>query len=78
MTENTGNPLPQPEVFADVLTVEDAAKQLRIGRTKMYELVSSGAVQSVTIGRLRRVPAQCIADYVSELLNRPKSDSQAA
>jgi len=43
-----------------VLTVEQAAERLGVGRTVMYALVSSGAVESVQIGRLRRVPADAL------------------
>jgi excisionase family DNA binding protein len=50
-----------------VLTVEEAAHRLRIGRTLMYSLVSSGEVESVTIGRLRRVPGGALDDYVARL-----------
>lgn len=39
-----------------VLTIEEAAERLCIGRTLMYSLVKAGAVESVRIGRLRRVP----------------------
>ncbi|MFE2721885.1 helix-turn-helix domain-containing protein [Kitasatospora sp. NPDC059327] len=47
------------------LTVEEAARRLSIGRTTMYALVASGEVQSVTIGRLRRVPAEALQEYVA-------------
>ncbi|WP_073255282.1 helix-turn-helix domain-containing protein [Cryptosporangium aurantiacum] len=57
-----------------VLTVEEAARHLRIGRTSMYALVSSGEVESVTIGRLRRVPRSALDDYV----NRLRSAGRAA
>lgn len=50
-----------------VLTVEQAAEALGIGRTMMYELIRAGAVESVRIGRLRRVPAQALSNYVDEL-----------
>ncbi|WP_246178589.1 helix-turn-helix domain-containing protein [Actinomadura decatromicini] len=52
-----------------LLTVEEAARRLKIGRTQMYRLIASGEVKSVTIGRLRRVPAECLATYVSSLLS---------
>jgi excisionase family DNA binding protein len=52
-----------------LLTVEEAADRLHIGRTLMYSLVSSGAVKSVTIGRLRRVPAECLEQYIFVLLS---------
>jgi excisionase family DNA binding protein len=50
-----------------VLTVEEAADRLGIGRTLMYALVSSGAVESVRIGRLRRVPADALVTFLDEL-----------
>jgi excisionase family DNA binding protein len=50
-----------------LLTVEEAAHRLGIGRTVMYRLVSSGAVESVTLGRLRRVPSECLDEFVTTL-----------
>ncbi|MEV6711950.1 excisionase family DNA-binding protein [Lentzea sp. NPDC051208] len=63
MSENIETP-----VEHIVLTVEQAAKRLNIGRTLMYELVSSGEVESVHIGRLRRVPLQALTNYVNKLM----------
>lgn len=59
-------------------TIKEAAEQLGIGRTTMYALVMSGEVRSVTIGRLRRVPAQCLVEYVAHLLNQPSDLPLAA
>ncbi|WP_028934249.1 excisionase family DNA-binding protein [Pseudonocardia spinosispora] len=50
-----------------LLTVEAAARQLSIGRTRMYELLKAGEVTSVRVGRLRRIPADALADYVMRL-----------
>jgi excisionase family DNA binding protein len=50
-----------------VFTVEEAADRLGVGRTVMYALVSSGAVESVRIGRLRRVPADALVTFLDEL-----------
>lgn len=47
------------------LTVEEAARRLGVGRTTMYALVASGEVQSVQIGRLRRVPVQALDSYIA-------------
>lgn len=52
-----------------VLTVEEAADRLSVGRTVMYALVSSGAVESVRIGRLRRVPADALVAFLDALRN---------
>lgn len=50
-----------------VLTMEDAAERLCIGRRMMYSLVKAGAIESVRIGRLRRVPAEALDAFVREL-----------
>jgi excisionase family DNA binding protein len=50
-----------------VLTIEEAAECLGIGRTLMYALVTAGEVESVRIGRLRRIPTDALDRYVSQL-----------
>ncbi|MGI9001973.1 MAG: helix-turn-helix domain-containing protein [Pseudonocardia sp.] len=55
----------QPQAL--VLTVEQAAARLGIGRTLMSSLVAIGAVESVTIGRFRRIPADALVHYVNGL-----------
>jgi excisionase family DNA binding protein len=50
-----------------LLTVEQAAHRLGIGRTLMYALVRDGTVESVQIGRLRRIPADALSRYVDQL-----------
>jgi excisionase family DNA binding protein len=50
-----------------VLTIEEAAECLGIGRTLMYSLVTAGEVESVRIGRLRRVPIDALDRYVAGL-----------
>lgn len=50
-----------------LLTVEEAAQRLGIGRTVMYRLVSSGLVESVKVGRLRRIPPECLDEFVATL-----------
>jgi excisionase family DNA binding protein len=50
-----------------LLTPEDAADVLGVGRTKLYELLRVGAIESVRIGRARRVPADALHDYVTRL-----------
>jgi excisionase family DNA binding protein len=51
-----------------LLTVEEAAEQLHIGRTTARGLVKSGELHSVQIGRLRRVPASAVDAYAARLL----------
>ncbi|GAB3177624.1 excisionase family DNA-binding protein [Streptomyces incanus] len=53
-----------------LLTVEEAARRLRIGRTTCFRLVLSGEIESVTVGRLRRVPTDAVPAYVAKLRHR--------
>ena len=37
---------------------------LGIGRSKVYELLRAGVIQSVRIGACRRIPAAAVAEHV--------------
>lgn len=50
-----------------LLTVEQSARRLGISRTTMYGLIASGEVQTVQIGRARRVPVEALRDFVRRL-----------
>jgi excisionase family DNA binding protein len=56
-----------------LLTPTEAAQTLGIGRSKMYELLMAGVVESVLIGTARRVPAEALAVYVRRLRQRTVS-----
>ncbi|WP_432014997.1 excisionase family DNA-binding protein [Streptomyces cucumeris] len=53
-----------------LLTVEEAARRLRIGRTTCFRLVLAGEIESVMVGRLRRVPTDAVPAYVAKLRHR--------
>ncbi|MFF5723499.1 helix-turn-helix domain-containing protein [[Kitasatospora] papulosa] len=50
------------------LTVAEAARRIGIGRTKLYEYVTSGEIASVKIGSLRRIPAEALNDFLARQL----------
>ncbi|MEU9359562.1 helix-turn-helix domain-containing protein [Streptomyces sp. NPDC048301] len=59
-------PLAEADQPAPVLlTVEEAARCLRIGRTTCYALIRTGELESLTIGGLRRVPIDAPAAYIA-------------
>lgn len=60
-----------------LLTTEEAAEQLGIGRTLMYKLIANGEIESIRIGRLRRVPTNAIQDYAYRLVNETRADNAA-
>jgi excisionase family DNA binding protein len=50
-----------------LLKPEEAAVQLRISRTKIYDLLRRGVLRSVKIDGLRRIPMSALTDYVADL-----------
>ena len=51
-----------------LMTVPEAAEALAISRSKLYELITSGAITSVRIDGSRRIPLTALEDYISRLL----------
>ena len=58
---------PKESSLIVLVTPEEAAEALRIGRTRMYALLREGAIRSVRIGQSRRVPVQALHDFVAAL-----------
>jgi len=57
-----------------LLPVEEAARRLSIGRSLLYELLASGEIHSVHVGRLRRVPVTALIDFINRPLDRTRPD----
>ena len=49
------------------MSVTDAAEALGVGRTKMYELLDSGALESIRIGARRLVTRRALLAFVAGL-----------
>jgi len=45
----------------------EAARLLGVGRSTAYELLATGELESVHIGRSRRVPVVAVENYVARL-----------
>lgn len=50
-----------------LLTVTEAARRLRIGRSLMYELLQAGQVASIHVGRLHRIRPAALEVFVDRL-----------
>ena len=60
-----------------LITTEEAASVLGIGRTRMYELLRSGKVRSVTLGRSRRIRPEDLETYVEQLAEQSNRGEEA-
>lgn len=50
------------------MTAEEATDCLKVGRCKVYDLIRTGELQSIKIGRLRRIPVDAVREFASKLL----------
>jgi excisionase family DNA binding protein len=50
-----------------LVSVEEAAELLGIGRSTLYDLLRVDAVASVHIGRSRRIPVDALQEYIRQL-----------
>jgi excisionase family DNA binding protein len=50
-----------------LLTVEEAADAMSLGRTLMYQLVKGRQIVSVKVGRTRRIPTAALHEFVKKL-----------
>lgn len=48
-----------------VMRVEDLMPVLQIGRNSAYELVRSGQIRSIRIGKAIRIPREAVLDFIS-------------
>jgi excisionase family DNA binding protein len=75
---DTPAPTPQSITLRVLLTVAEAAQRLHIGKTKTYALVKTGEIESVLIGRLRRIHIDAIDSYTARLANHHATINKAA
>ena len=50
-----------------LLKIPEVMARLAVGQTKVYELMSSGELRSVKVGRARRVPSDDLERFMAEL-----------
>lgn len=58
-------PLVDVEELPIVLTVDQVAEVLCIGKNTAYDLVRSGEIKSVRVGRQIRIPKSALLEYLS-------------
>ena len=59
----TNNKVELPMLF----TVEQVAQILGIGRSTVFQLIKSEQIESIRLGRSRRIPVDAMQNYVDDL-----------
>jgi excisionase family DNA binding protein len=55
------------EVAARLHGIKSAQERLSVSRSTIFELIGSGRLRSVLIGRRRLIPEQAIRDFIAQL-----------
>jgi len=57
---------PDPGGPDRLLSVDEAAAQLGIGRSMLYDLIAAQRIRSIRVGRRRLLASGAIAEYIAE------------
>ena len=58
--------------------IDEAAELLSISKSRVYELVRSGQIRTVKVGKSHRVPARSLDEYVARLLRGSSGHGKTA
>ena len=77
---NAANPAVRPQSenavrVQTLLTVQEAARALRIGRNKCYELIRQNRIPHVRIDRMIRVPRDGLEAWIAQESGLPQPPS---
>ncbi|MEK4713567.1 helix-turn-helix domain-containing protein [Sporosarcina sp. FSL K6-5500] len=50
--------------FDDILTIDELAELLKIGKNTAYRLINTGQIKSIRIGRTHRIPKKSVIEYI--------------
>lgn len=53
----------------DMMSVPEAAKELRIGKNRAYELIKEGRLEAIKVGRKLVVPKSALYEYCRDERN---------
>lgn len=54
----------------DLLTVPQVMARLQLGRSAVYDLLRTGQLASITLGRARRIPAHALTEFIHARLEQ--------
>ncbi|MFJ3504188.1 helix-turn-helix domain-containing protein [Streptomyces sp. NPDC090135] len=54
----------------DLLTVPEVMTRLKVGRTKVYDLIRTRRLVSIKVDGCRRIPASAVGDFIAGQMER--------
>jgi excisionase family DNA binding protein len=64
------------EISKKLLTINEAASALGLGRSLIYTLIAKGELKSIKIGRARRIPLSAIDEFIKQHLEQDWSKAE--
>ncbi|MCX5231408.1 helix-turn-helix domain-containing protein [Streptomyces sp. NBC_00233] len=61
---------PEAAPVLDLLTVPQVMARLQVGHSAVYELLRSGQLASIALGRARRIPTHALTDFIRTRLEQ--------
>lgn len=55
--------------YPDIVNITDIQKMLKIGRNNTYELLKSGKIHTLRVGKKYIIPKQSVIDFVKTACN---------
>jgi excisionase family DNA binding protein len=52
--------------MAELLTVPEVAAQLKVGRTKVYDLIRTNRLASIKVDGCRRIPNDAVRSFIRQ------------
>jgi len=77
-TEHTAEEDRLGDERALLLTVEAAAQRLSISRVRVYDMIRTGQIRSVKLGRSRRIPVAALEELVRSAMFDPSNNGPTA
>lgn len=57
-----------------LLSIDDVQYELKLGHTKVCELIASGEIESIKLGRRRLIPKKALKKFVEKQIEKHLSD----
>ena len=54
--------------YSDIMTIDDVVNYLRIGRSKVYSMLTSGELKAMKFGKMWRIPKANVQEYIDNQL----------
>lgn len=52
------------EQYDDILSVYTVAEMLNVGKNRIYELLDSGELKGIRLGRVWKIPREAVEEFI--------------